>query len=196
MTEQVVNTADKILSVAIDLMSEKGFKAVSTKEIAKAASVSEMTVFRTFGTKKNILDEAVNKFSYSYPLTKLFQEQIKWDLAHDLYVISKAYYELMTRNEKVFLIALMERNTLPEMHEKLIHHPIKLKEMYVEYFKTMQQQGKVIKGNHEAQALLVMNVNFGRFVSDIISGGAVKQLPFDDFITSTVDILARGLTSK
>ncbi|GGE64166.1 TetR/AcrR family transcriptional regulator [Priestia taiwanensis] len=196
MTEHSISTADKILSVAINLMSEKGFKAVSTKEIAKAASVSEMTIFRTFGTKKNILDEAVNKYYYSSPLTKLFEEQIKWELAHDLQMISKAYLELMSRNREVFLIALMERNTLPEMNEKLTAHPLKLKEMYIEYFKTMQQKGKVIKGDPEAQAWAVMNVSFGRFVSDIISSGLVKQLPFEDFVASTVYILVRGLTPE
>lgn len=39
------NTSDKILQAALALMQDKGFQAVSVKEIAQHAEVSEMTVF-------------------------------------------------------------------------------------------------------------------------------------------------------
>jgi AcrR family transcriptional regulator len=64
---------------AIDLMAERRYKTV-TKEIAKAASVSEMTVFRYFGSKLNILEHAVDQYSVSIPLAKVFKDHIVWDL--------------------------------------------------------------------------------------------------------------------
>ncbi|MCD8508499.1 MAG: TetR/AcrR family transcriptional regulator [Bacillus sp. (in: Bacteria)] len=47
-----ISTEDRILHAAIDLMEQKGFKAVTTREIAIEAGFSEMTLFRHFGTKK------------------------------------------------------------------------------------------------------------------------------------------------
>jgi AcrR family transcriptional regulator len=46
---------EKILESAIQVFSEKGFSASTTKEIAKNAGVAEGTIFRYFKTKKDIL---------------------------------------------------------------------------------------------------------------------------------------------
>ena len=45
----------KILDAAIGVISEKGFSAASTSEIARHAGVAEGTIFRYFKTKKGIL---------------------------------------------------------------------------------------------------------------------------------------------
>jgi AcrR family transcriptional regulator len=45
----------KILEAAITIISEKGFNAATTSEIARAAGVAEGTIFRYFKTKKDIL---------------------------------------------------------------------------------------------------------------------------------------------
>src|SRR4051812_23187800 len=96
--DKLLCTGDKILTVAVDLMSDKGYKTVTTKEIAQEAGVSEMTVFRHFGCKLKILQDAVDKFSCSTPLQHLFDESIEWDLEKDLLMISCAYHEMMGRN--------------------------------------------------------------------------------------------------
>jgi AcrR family transcriptional regulator len=57
---------EKILAAAIQIFSEKGFSAATTKEIAKSAGVAEGTIFRYFKTKKDILRgiliKAINLF--------------------------------------------------------------------------------------------------------------------------------------
>ena len=44
----------QILSVAVSLFSERGFRGTTTKEIAQAAGVSEAMVFRHFATKEEL----------------------------------------------------------------------------------------------------------------------------------------------
>src|SRR6185369_10489760 len=44
----------QILAVAVSLFSERGFGGTTTKEIARAAGVSEAMVFRHFATKKEL----------------------------------------------------------------------------------------------------------------------------------------------
>ena len=44
----------QILSVAVSLFSERGFRGTTTKEIAHAAGVSEAMVFRHFATKEEL----------------------------------------------------------------------------------------------------------------------------------------------
>lgn len=45
---------EQILATAVDLFSKRGFKGTTTKEIAKAAGVSEAMVFRHFATKDDL----------------------------------------------------------------------------------------------------------------------------------------------
>ncbi len=52
MSKNKLSTSDRILQSALQLMKEKGFQPVTIKEIADAANVSEMTIFRHFETKK------------------------------------------------------------------------------------------------------------------------------------------------
>jgi AcrR family transcriptional regulator len=47
---------EQILKTAIDLFSRKGFAGTTTKEIARAAGVSEAMVFRHFAKKTDIYD--------------------------------------------------------------------------------------------------------------------------------------------
>jgi AcrR family transcriptional regulator len=45
---------EQILQTAVDLFSQRGFKGTTTKEIAKAAGVSEAIIFRHFATKDEL----------------------------------------------------------------------------------------------------------------------------------------------
>ncbi|MFZ7942853.1 TetR/AcrR family transcriptional regulator [Neobacillus sp. 19] len=109
MVVDMTDTSDRLLFSAINLIAEKGYKAVSTKEIAKEASVSEMTLFRHFGTKQGILEAAIDRFYYSTSMKELFDKNIVWDLEKDLLMISEAYHKLMKKNQKVILIAYKGR---------------------------------------------------------------------------------------
>jgi len=47
---------EQILQTAVNLFSQKGFRGTTTKEIAKAAGVSEAMVFRHFAKKTDLYD--------------------------------------------------------------------------------------------------------------------------------------------
>lgn len=50
-----IETARRIVRIAIALFGERGFDNVSVQEIADAADVSKMTVFNYFGTKEDLV---------------------------------------------------------------------------------------------------------------------------------------------
>jgi AcrR family transcriptional regulator len=56
-------TADRILRAFLSLAAERGLSAVTTRDIAAAAGVNEVTVFRHFGDKAALAREAVRRFS-------------------------------------------------------------------------------------------------------------------------------------
>jgi AcrR family transcriptional regulator len=51
-----MDTATKIIHAGLDVFSRQGYNGASTKDIAQAAGVSEMTLFRKFQTKQNLFE--------------------------------------------------------------------------------------------------------------------------------------------
>jgi len=183
----------KLMLATIDLMAEKGYKGVSTKEIAAAAGVSEMTLFRNFGSKKNLLDQAVDHYHYSIEMTNMFAEKVIWDLGADLLVISQMYHEIMNRNRKLFLIVLSD-NELAEIREKAQKHPKTLLELLTNYFEEMQRRNKLIATDSEAQAITFMWMNYGAFITQLFGASSITKVSIQNFMKSSIDLFIRGLT--
>jgi len=188
-----VDNKNKLMLAAIDLMAEKGYKGVSTKEIAAAAGVSEMTLFRNFGSKQNLLEKAVDHYHYSIEMTNVFQEKIIWDLRTDLLMISHMYFEIMERNRKLFLIVLKD-DELFEIREKAQKHPRILLELLTNYFTEMQKMKKMVATDAETQAITFMWMNYGAFMSQLFGASSITKIPMHDFIKSSVELFVRALT--
>lgn len=188
-----MDNKNKLMLAAIDLMAEKGYKGVSTKEIAAAAGVSEMTLFRNFGSKQNLLEKAVDHYHYSIEMTNVFQEKIIWDLRTDLLMISHMYFEIMERNRKLFLIVLKD-DELFEIREKAQKHPRILLELLTNYFTLMQKMKKMVATDAETQAITFMWMNYGAFMSQLFGASSITKIPMHDFIKSSVELFVRALT--
>lgn len=190
-----LNTGDKLLLAAIDLMAEKGYHATTTKEIAAKAGVNEVTLFRHFGSKQNLLEAAFDRYHYGDEMTKLFREKLVWDLQLDLLLISRTYHTIMTRNRNMIMIAIKEGNSIPGVDARASRHPQKLKQLLSAYFTEMMQRGKVRRDvNPDIQALSFMWMNYGAFVTGLTAGGAPMGVSMEEFIEESVRTFVRGLT--
>ncbi len=169
------------------LIAQKGYKAVTTKEIASKAMVSEMTLFRHFGTKKKLLEDAVDRFYYTISFRKLFEEQIEWDLKKDLLLIAKTYHELMKRNRYVIHVALKEGGNIDGLLDQVNKHPRQLKELMIQYFLSMQKENKMIQCEPEVYAMNFLYLQYGLFIScNFVSGEKITNLSSEDFIQNSV----------
>ncbi|KYC46972.1 MAG: DNA-binding transcriptional repressor AcrR [Candidatus Methanofastidiosum methylothiophilum] len=59
--DKKTETEEKILDAALKVFARKGFDAATTRVIAEESGYTEMTLFRKFGTKKNLFDEVMNR---------------------------------------------------------------------------------------------------------------------------------------
>ncbi|HTX61573.1 MAG TPA: TetR/AcrR family transcriptional regulator [Methanobacterium sp.] len=60
-TEQKTETEEKILDAALKVFARKGYDAATTRSIAEESGFTEMTLFRKFGTKKNLFEQVMNR---------------------------------------------------------------------------------------------------------------------------------------
>lgn len=190
-----LDSQDKLLLAAIDLIAEKGYNGVSTKEIAAAAGLSEKTLFRHFGSKQNLLERAFDRFHYGEEMTKLFNEKLVWDLHADLLLISRTYHEHMNRNRKMIMISIKEAGNLPGFREITQKHPRQLLEILTNYFKVMSENGKLVDSNRELHALSFMMMNFGAFMNNLeAKANYFPNVSLEAFIEDSVEIFTRALT--
>ncbi|MDR9856280.1 MULTISPECIES: TetR/AcrR family transcriptional regulator [Paenibacillus] len=182
-----------MLLSAIDLISEKGYKGVTTQEIAAAAGVSEKTLFRHFGSKRKLIDEAFERFHYTGEMANLFQEQITWDLHADLLLIARKYHETMNRNRKMILISIKDEAHLPGIRQQTQQHPLRLMEFLTQYFVAMAEKGKMARTNPEIQALSFLMMHFGAFLNELEKDENFPGVTLDAFIEESVRIFAKAL---
>ncbi|HXI22618.1 MAG TPA: TetR/AcrR family transcriptional regulator [Pyrinomonadaceae bacterium] len=109
----------QILKVAMRLFSQRGFRGTTTKEIAKAAGVSEAMVFRHFATKEElysaILDHKACLHDDLDPLQKVAEAIRRKD--------DRAVFEGMA------LEALNQHDRDPEFQRLLLHSALEQHEL-------------------------------------------------------------------
>lgn len=70
---KISNVHSRIVHAAVSLFSRRGYRGTTTREIARLADVSEVTVFRYFGHKEDIFLSALNSsFGVIKPRLDLF----------------------------------------------------------------------------------------------------------------------------
>ncbi|MFJ7406383.1 MULTISPECIES: TetR/AcrR family transcriptional regulator [unclassified Lysinibacillus] len=188
-------TADRIIEAAIQLISEKGYTAATTKAIADLAQVNEVTIFRHFGNKQGILKTIVDRFSYNPILQKMIREEVTWDLETDLKHFSMKYFEYMMSIKDLVMIGFKESMQFPEISNEIANVPLLFKNELIHYFEEMHHKGKIREVNYEAAALSLIALNFGHFISRARLGTTVSTLPTEELINTSVAIFSRGLIS-
>lgn len=193
--EKVLDTREKILQSTIKLIREKGFKAATTRAIAQNAGVNEVTIFRHFGNKKGIIEAVIKKFPYVTVLSKAIKENVVWDLEQDLYMIAKLYHQIMSDNRDLIIIMMDLKGAggFPEIDQEFANLPRQLKKSLYDYFAAMQEQGKLIETNIEAQVMTFIFMNFGYFFTRVRFETKITDLTEDDFLKNSIKVFARGL---
>ena len=106
----------QILESALNVFIEKGYNGATTQEIAKAAGISEVTLFRHFSTKQEIFMDGIepiilSTLKESITISKELRpmEQLKYVLTERIKLISENY--------KVIRLVLMESNISSELSD-------------------------------------------------------------------------------
>lgn len=187
-----LSTSEKILEAAMRLFSEKGYKSVTTKKIAKEAGVSEMTIFRHFDNKRNLFENAFDMYIFTPKLKILFDNRLEWNLEKDLMKISTIYQEMLSKNERIILMQLKNNELIFRLDSPLKKFPNELKKLMITYFSKMKEKGFVYK-DPDVLAINFLSGNFGIFVSFTILEKFNTNVDIDSCITDFVKTFAKGI---
>jgi AcrR family transcriptional regulator len=108
-----ISTKEKIFDVSLDLFSQKGFNAVSVREIAREVGIRESSIYNHYKSKESILDAIIDHFMSELVSSSLPEEETEKLLeTPELFfeVGGKAFLERMSapKNEKIWRIVSIE----------------------------------------------------------------------------------------
>lgn len=196
MEIELDKTEQKIVDATIFLLDKEGMNGTTTKKIAKKAEVSEVTVFRKFKSKDNLLKIA--KIYYSdYFLEKISDIFINYEDTDLESLLKNTWWKLVNfldNNLDIIKIALDELMSNPEEEKIFSKFSDEVLKNLTNIFQEQIDKGKIRKINPSAAALTVFSVIvegiiFWKFESKFSNDDTNKYL--DDFL----DIFINGITN-
>ncbi len=193
-------TKAKLLEATLKLISEKGYLGATTREIAHQAGVTELTLFRHFGTKEKLFEELLNSHTFLPTLKELLPE-----LEH--HSSEDALKLIATR----FLLSLNERKAMVKiMYSEVTIYPEKIRAVYNKfidemrstlagYFSLLKRRGLLKKKiSPEFAAKVFLWILFSYFRSEEImrKGTGMKGPKLQKNIAEIVDIFMSGTTNR
>jgi AcrR family transcriptional regulator len=104
----------QILAAALDILAQAGYAGATTRQIAAAAGINEVTLFRRFGNKQKLLKAAVEQEAASFAAAGI---EYSGDVAADLLRVVQFYQHIVQERGRVIAMFLTEIPRQPELLE-------------------------------------------------------------------------------
>lgn len=192
------NTKQQLLEATLELISEKGYLGATTREISHKAGVTELTLFRHFGSKERLFEELLNNYTFLPKLKELLPEleSLPYDKALELIAVR-------------FLLSLKERKAMVKiMYSEVTIYPEKIQAVYnrfideirtilAGFFEKMRKRGMLEKTSPEMAARVFLWILFSYFRSEeIMRPGGMKKNTMEKNVHEIIDIFSHGTVKK
>lgn len=108
------DTKSRLLEATLTLVSEKGYLGAATREIAARAGVTEITLFRHFGSKEHLFEEMLRRYSFLPELKSILADLDALSFEDALMLVGERYLHGLIKRRDLIKIMLSEINLYPE----------------------------------------------------------------------------------
>lgn len=175
-------TEQKILKAATMLFSEYGYNGVSTKKIAEVAGVNEVTIFRNFENKSNLLQAVIKYYSYEGNIIEKISEDLTGDVSEDLRIFAEVYYMFLVNNIKMYKIQMREISD----DGKRFTNSIEYMQFMQNYLEEKVECNK-FSGNPSIIAKGIISMIMGVFTLDVYSPELYEGITNREMISEYID---------
>ena len=185
-------TRQRIIEAAVEIGSKVGYVRATTKAIAEAAGVNEITLFRHFGNKANLFSAAIEQYG-GPALAPAIEAQLTGDYRQDLMILGNFFLEILLERREMLRLLLCESAHIPEVRTVLARNPCELRKMLARYLHSQMEKG-IIKGRHpEAMAQAFLGMFFAYAISlNILDEAITPAISHSELVTQFVDIFVTG----
>jgi AcrR family transcriptional regulator len=185
-------TRQRLLDAATETLNRRGIQGSTTREIARRAGVHEVTLFRHFKSKEQLLRAILKRGLAAQAAVLDENSSRKENLRESMEKYGRHYYSHLEKN-KGFAGALLAGQVLPKSMQTLIPdviHPGR--ERLVSILADAQKAGVVRSEVHVECALDAFK---DALYAGMLSQGAYAPQNYsaDAYISTVVEIFARGM---
>ena len=188
------NTEEKIIAATFNIIQKEGVQKATTKKIAAEAGVNEVTIFRKFENKKNLI-EATKDYYMAKLLSKLeetfdfdeddsIEEYLKRSFhgildfsEEDISIIRVAMQEIEGASDRKLLISQITDTIISKMEE---------------FFKLQLEKCRIRNVNSKAISLMCFSIIFQSLILWQIYGDTT-DIESDYFADDYLDIIFNGI---
>ncbi len=188
------NTREKIIDAGMTLFSNHGFAAVTTKEIAKAAEISEVTLYRHFDSKRGLFNAIIKEHMMNFGIAEYIQSLSTYDVRRDLSEIAFMMIKTYEKNRDLHRMVIKDKTFQSEgrKHSKRIEN--KDFDALREFFFTLKEKDLVKDDPKKLMKLFMSNIHGFVMHNYILPEETDKLSPdqldyFEWLITKIIDII-------
>jgi AcrR family transcriptional regulator len=186
---------EKILQTALELFTEQGFKATTTKEIALKSGVAEGLIFYYFKDKNELLNHLIREFSFIGSMHKEMKELSEMDSVPALIQAGRLYSNFLSRNKSflsfIWSPEMVQNKDVSRKVVDIIHSMSEHITMHL----TRAVSGPVEKQKIELATSMFLSTLFTHFfVGERISDEHTHEN--DNYIEDVVNLILKGLDNS
>ena len=196
MLASVTASEERLLDAAVAVLAKRGYDGATTREIADLAGVNEVTLFRRFRSKENLLDAVLarNRDRSLRALESVLSDEAGSDPAACLRKEGRGLTH-STQADSDFLVLVVaearRKKGVAKARSSLVRAVVR---RLGRYFEDEMKRGALREVDPEAAALTILSfleyTSLLRGVTPDIAGGGEKAL--DEFI----DIFVHGIAGE
>ena len=193
--KSISKTRFSILQAVFSEFTEKGYKAATTKAIASAAGINELTLYRHFGSKRKLFITLMQQLSTlpDSEIKELFH--VTGNLRGDLQKIGEQFLAFMIKSRKIIIMAGSEAvsdRRIARIIEKTSETQNRL---FSGYFSDLIRKGVLrsdIDPRFVAQAFCAPFVEYAMY--SLVTGEKVpSQQKLQSMVAKYVDLFISGV---
>ena len=186
-------TRQRIISAALQLFGQLGYSQATTRAIADAAGVNEVTLFRHFGNKKTLLFACMQDFNKTgFALN--FEEELTGDYACDLLRMATRQLADTRAKPDILRVMLCDSRNVPELREALLSGARGNLSRLSAYFQQQVQAGYVRSDLDPEVLAFAFDSMFSTslLVESMLQEPLTPRLSPEALVTPLVDLFVRA----
>ena len=185
---------ERVLRAAAQVFAELGYRGATTRRIAREARVNEVTLFRQFGTKQELIQEAIRYAARAGGGATLparprrpRQELLRW---------SRAQLERLHERRSMIRTCMGESAEHPEVVSAATAAPVRVKAELRAYLSRLQSAG-LAEPDFDADVAAAMLM--GALITDAMGRDLMPEsypYPRDEAAARFVDLFLRAIGGR
>lgn len=185
-------TRQRILVAAAQIFSEKGYARATTRALAAAAGVNEVTLFRHFGSKEKLFAAVVDHYAAPSMIAAL-ERLFTGDYRQDLLSIGNFFMQVILERQDIVRLMLCEAAHFPEVRRAMAQNPRQFRQVLARYLQQQMEQGRVRKLCPEAMAQAFWGMFYAYAINlEILEAPISPAISTEELIAQFVDIFVNG----